>query len=68
MNLGNNIIFEGSIIFEGITIIIGTGLLIQAFRLFKKKKMIENIPTSKVRSIAMGLVELNGKIIPIKTP
>jgi hypothetical protein len=30
------------------------------------KRMIENIPTSKVRSIAMGLVEVYGEVVPIK--
>ncbi len=33
------------------------------FAQFKKVQFIENIPTSKVRSIAMGLVELKGKAI-----
>ena len=28
----------------------------------KKKRLFENIPTSKMRSVAMGLVELKGKI------
>ncbi len=31
------------------------------------KRMIENIPTSKVRSIAMGLVEVYGEVVPIRT-
>jgi hypothetical protein len=30
------------------------------------KRMIENIPTSKVRSIAMGLVEVFGQVVPFK--
>ncbi|HJW97036.1 MAG TPA: GIDE domain-containing protein [archaeon] len=30
------------------------------------KRMIENIPTSKARSVAMGLVEVYGEIVPIK--
>lgn len=33
------------------------------FAQFKKVQFIENIPTSKVRSIAVGLVELKGKVI-----
>jgi single-stranded DNA-binding protein len=31
------------------------------FKLFRKKQLIENIPTSKVRGMAMGLVELCGR-------
>ncbi len=33
----------------------------RGFKLFHQKKLIENIPTSKVRSMAVGLVELSGK-------
>ena len=31
---------------------------------FRKKRLIENIPTSKIRSIAMGLVEIYGEVVP----
>ncbi len=41
----------------------GIFLFFKGFRWLKQKKTIENIPTSKVRSIAMGLVEVFGKII-----
>ena len=50
--------------------IIGMGAGIVVFviglRSFLLKRMIENIPTSKVRSIAMGLVEVYGSAVPIK--
>lgn len=36
------------------------------FRLFKRKQMIENIPTSKVRSLAMGLAEVQGEAVVAK--
>ena len=32
----------------------------------KQKRLIENIPTSKIRSIAMGLVEVYGEVVPEK--
>ncbi|MFH1770987.1 MAG: hypothetical protein ABH828_05545 [archaeon] len=32
----------------------------------KQKQMIENIPTSKIRSIAMGLVEIKGIAEPFR--
>lgn len=32
----------------------------------RQKRLIENIPTSKIRSAAMGLVELNGAAKPVK--
>ncbi len=55
--------------------IIGFGFSIWAFfwgfcRL-RRKRLIENIPTSTIRGLAMGLVELNGKAEmtkPLKSP
>ncbi len=50
--------------------ILGLGFGIFSFIIGLKslflKRMIENIPTSKVRSIAMGLVEVYGEIVSIK--
>jgi len=34
------------------------------FRKLWQKRLIQNIPTSKVRSLAMGLIELAGKAVP----
>jgi hypothetical protein len=31
---------------------------------FRQKRLIENIPTSKIRSLAMGLSEIYGKVVP----
>jgi hypothetical protein len=43
---------------------IGTGvgiyLFSHGFQLLQRKRLIENTPSSKIRSAAMGLVELNG--------
>ena len=50
--------------------IIGLGfglfLFFKAFRWLKAKRLIENIPTSRIRSIAMGLVEVYGKVVPFR--
>jgi len=56
-----------SIIFTAV----GVFLLWAGFQSFKVKRLIENIPTSKIRSIAMGLVEIAGQVVPdkkIKSP
>jgi hypothetical protein len=47
---------------------LGIGLFgfIMGLRYLFFRRMIENIPTSKVRSIAMGLVEVYGKVVPVK--
>ncbi|MCS7105696.1 MAG: hypothetical protein NZ942_00010 [Candidatus Aenigmarchaeota archaeon] len=44
----------------------GVSLFIHAFKTFKRKRLIEDIPTSKIRSIPMGLVEIYGEAIPAK--
>lgn len=42
----------------------GLYLFYKGFTWFRLKRLIENMPTSKVRSIAMGLVELYGDVVP----
>ncbi len=44
--------------------IAGIGIFFWGFSRFRRKRLIENIPTSKVRSLAMGMVELSGKAKP----
>ena len=44
----------------------GIILLIWGLISFKMKRLIENTPTSKIRSIAMGLVEIYGEVQPLK--
>ncbi len=36
----------------------------RGFYMLRLKRLIENIPTSKIRSIAMGLVEVYGEVVP----
>jgi hypothetical protein len=47
-------------------IIAGIILLIWGLLSFKMKRLIENTPTSKIRSIAMGLVEIYGEVESLK--
>jgi hypothetical protein len=58
--MNNNILFYLIGFFAGIYYFI-KGLL-----WFMEKRLIEDIPTSTVRSIAMGLVEVNGQAFPFK--
>lgn len=49
----------------------GIFLFYRGWGYFHRKKCIEDIPTSKIRSVAMGVVEVNGKTLPkheLKTP
>ena len=45
----------------GVMGFIGIGLFYNGFKALKLKRLIENTPTSKIRSVAMGLVELHGR-------
>jgi len=47
-------------------IIAGIILLIWGLLSYKMKRLIENTPTSKIRSIAMGLVEIYGEVEPLR--
>lgn len=52
------------LMFRILLTIFGIGLFGWAIISFRKKRLIENIPTSKIRSIAMGLVEIYGEVVP----
>ncbi len=49
-----------------IGMVIGIILLFAGIKYFGYKRLIENIPTSKIRSIAMGLVEIFGKVVALE--
>ena len=42
----------------------GCGLLIHGWVVHRRKRWIENIPTSSIRSLALGLVEISGRAQP----
>ncbi len=44
----------------------GIFFFIKGLQWFREKRLIEDIPTSRVRSIAMGLVEVNGQALPFE--
>lgn len=43
---------------------VGLFLFYKGFGWMREKNIIQNIPTSKIRSIAMGLVEVFGSVVP----
>jgi len=51
-------------IFGLILLLVGVFIFAVGFYGFKRKRLIENTPTSKIRSLAMGLVEIYGDVIP----
>ena len=44
----------------------GVIYFVKGFRDFSKKRLIENIPTSKIRSLALGPVEVCGIVVPAR--
>lgn len=53
-------------LFGFIFALVGVLIFYFGFGEFRKAQLIENIPTSKIRSIAMGLVEIKGKAVKLK--
>jgi hypothetical protein len=49
-----------------VALVFGLYSFMQGFKWLKRKRLIEDIPTSKIRSIAMGLVEVFGEVVPAK--
>ena len=54
------------LIFAAVAFIIGIVLFISGLSSFKRKRLMENIPTSKIRSLAMGLAEIYGEAVHSK--
>lgn len=53
-----------AIVFLLVFFSLGGGLIIWGLLNYKWKRLIENIPTSNIRSIAMGFVEIFGNVVP----
>ncbi|MEK6876968.1 MAG: hypothetical protein AABX63_06110, partial [Nanoarchaeota archaeon] len=54
-----------------LVLIIAAFVFYKGFEIFRLKQLIESTPTSKIRSAAMGLVEVHGKAVtlnPIRAP
>jgi len=54
------------LLYSSLGAMLGIGLFFSGFRQLRLRRLIENIPTSKIRSLAMGLVEVFGEVIPAK--
>lgn len=63
---------DRAVIYQIVFAMVGIGFFFDGFRIWRRKRLIENIPTSRIRSMAMGLVELYGEAEPyfilIKAP
>ena len=59
-------ILENTVIIGLFLILIGIVFFAIGLYFYKKKQLIADTPTSKIRSIAIGLVEIFGQVIPIQ--
>lgn len=59
-----------AIVSFGVAVLISSGLylrfFITSFNELKTRQLVANTPTSKIRSMAVGLVEIKGKAVPFK--
>lgn len=49
-----------TLFFSAVGVVIGLYLFFRGFKLLQRKRLIQNTPTSKIRSASLGLVELSG--------
>jgi len=57
----------GNAIYDALAFLAGGGLIVYGFSVLRRKRLLENIPTSRIRSVAMGFAELAGRA-KVRTP
>jgi hypothetical protein len=51
-----------SILFAGALSVAGPLMSVQGFRVWRRRRLIQDTPAARIRSMAMGLVEVNGRV------
>jgi len=51
-------------LFATLALITGPVLFVRAFKDFRMQRLIQNTPTAKIRSMPMGMVEVEGEVVP----
>lgn len=54
--------FTNMPVYASIAVVVGIGMFWRGFRELRLKRLIRDTPTARVRSMAMGLVEVNGVV------
>lgn len=57
----------GNAIYDVLAFLGGGGLILYGFSVLRRKHLLEDIPTSRIRSVAMGFAELAGRA-KVRTP
>ena len=58
-------------IYDVLALLAGGGLILFGFIVLRRKRLLENVPTSRIRSVAMGFAELAGRAkirLPLVAP
>ncbi len=53
--------------YAGVGVIFGLILFFRGFKTMKRKKLMQSLPTSKIRSLAVGVSEIHRKVVPSKS-
>ncbi len=51
-------------LFAGLALVVGPVLFLRSFRDLRTQRLIQNTPTARIRSMPMGLVEIQGEVLP----
>lgn len=54
----------GVVMWASIGLLGGPLWFVHGFQAFRRRRLIENTPTARIRSMAMGFVEVNGRVAP----
>jgi len=54
-------------LFASLALVAGPVLFVRSFRDFRTQRLIQNTPTARIRSMPMGLVEVQGEVVPRST-
>ena len=52
-----------SILLAGATSVAGPLMSVHGFRAWRRRRLMQDTPTARIRSMAMGLVEVNGRVL-----
>ena len=52
---------RGNVFYDALAFLAGGGLILFGFTVLRRKHLLEDIPTSRIRSVAMGFAELAGR-------
>lgn len=62
------VVITGGLAIAGFFLLVGLGMLWAGIREYRQRQLVENTPTSSIRSMAAGAVEIEGQARPFQGP